>query len=91
MINNNENTGLKMKNRSQKHDIDKPRPRYGHKYAKYQMWLSIMIVLCTKQHHSNFEAQFMKMLSNTKAELKKSVAYKKSVYNNNKIIKSFSN
>ena len=41
--------------------------------------LSIMIVICIKQRLTTFEAQFMKKLSNTEAELKKSVAYKKSV------------
>ena len=38
------------------------------------------MVICIKQHLSNFEVQFMKKLSNTEAQLKKSVAYKKSVY-----------
>ena len=36
-----------------------------------------MMVKCIKQYLSNIEAQFMKKLSNTDAELKKSVAYKK--------------
>ena len=36
-----------------------------------------MIVICIKQRLTTFEAQFMKKLSNTEAELKKSVAYKK--------------
>ena len=41
------------------------------------MCLRIMIVLCIKLHQGTFEAQFMKKLSNVEAELKKSVAYKK--------------
>ena len=36
-----------------------------------------MKLLCIKQHISSFEAQFMKKWSNTEAELKISVAYKK--------------
>ena len=28
---------LKMKNRSHRYDIDRPRPRHGHKYTKYKM------------------------------------------------------
>ena len=28
---------LKMKNRSQKYDINRPRPRHGHKYTKYKI------------------------------------------------------
>ena len=44
---------LKMKNRSQRYDINRPRPRDGHKYTKYKMCLSIMMVICIKQHLSN--------------------------------------
>ena len=38
-------------------------------------------VMCInyKQHFATFEVQFIKKLSNTEAELKKSVAYKKKV------------
>ena len=32
---------LKMKNRSHRYDINRPRPRYGHKYTKYKMCFSI--------------------------------------------------
>ena len=42
-----------MKNRSQRHDINRPRSRYGHKYTEYKMCLSIMMVICIKQHLSN--------------------------------------
>ena len=41
---------LKMKNRSQRYDINRPSPRYGHKYTQCKMCLSIMMVLCIKQH-----------------------------------------
>ena len=68
---------LKMKNRSHRYDINRPRPRHGQRYTKYKMYLSIMMVICIKQHQATFEAQFMKRLSNTEAELKKSVAYNK--------------
>ena len=44
---------LKMKNRSNRYDINRPRPRHGHKYTKYKMCLYIMIVICIKQHLSN--------------------------------------
>ena len=46
-------TRLKMKNRSQMYDINRPRPRHGHKYTKYKMYLSIMMVICIKQNLSN--------------------------------------
>ena len=70
---------LKMKNRSQRYNINRRRPSHGHKYTKYKVCLSIMTVICIKQHLATFAAQFMKKLSSTEAELKKSVAYKKSV------------
>ena len=44
---------LKIKNRSYRLDISRPRPRYGHRYAKYNMYLSIMMVIRIKQHLSN--------------------------------------
>ena len=30
---------LKMKNRSHRNDLNRPKPRYGHKYTKYKMCL----------------------------------------------------
>ena len=57
----------KLKNKSHRYDINRPRSRHGHKHTKYKMCLSIMMVICIKQH-----------LSNTEAELKKSVTYKNS-------------
>ena len=34
-------------------DLKRPRPRHGHKYTKYKMFLSIMMVICIKQHLNN--------------------------------------
>ena len=44
---------LKMKNKSQRHDINRIRSRQRDKYTKCKMCLSIMMVLCIKQHLSN--------------------------------------
>ena len=44
---------LNMKNRSQRYDINRSRPRLGHKYTKYKMCLNIMMVTCIKEHLSN--------------------------------------
>ena len=44
---------LKMKKRSHRYDIYRSRPRHGHKYTKYKMCLSKMIVICIKQHLKN--------------------------------------
>ena len=65
---------MKMKNRSHRYDINRPRSTLGHKYSKYKKCRSIMMLIHTFE--ATFEAQFIKKLSNTEAELKKSVAYK---------------
>ena len=44
---------LKMENGSSIYDTNGPRHRQGHKYTKYKMCLSIMMVICTKQHLDN--------------------------------------
>ena len=44
---------LKMKNRSSRYDINRPRRRHGHKYTKYKTCLDIMMVICIKQQLSN--------------------------------------
>ena len=44
---------LKMKNRSQIYDINRTRLRHGHKYTKYTTYLSLIMVMCIKQHLSN--------------------------------------
>ena len=65
---------MKIKNRSHIYDINRPRSSRGHKYSKYKNCLS------DYDDASIHEVQFTKKLSNTEAELKKSVAYKKTVY-----------
>ena len=42
-----------MKNRSHRYDINRNRPRHGHKYTKYKMCLSMRMAMCNKQHLSN--------------------------------------
>ena len=44
---------IKIKNRSHRYDMNRPRSRYGQKYSKYKMCLSIMMAICIKQHLSN--------------------------------------
>ena len=44
--------GLKMKNRSQRYDVNRLRPRHGHRYNKRKICLSMMII-CIKQHLNN--------------------------------------
>ena len=40
----------KMKNNSQRHEINKPWSRYRHKYAKYNISLRMIMVMSIKQH-----------------------------------------
>ena len=44
---------IKMKSRSHRYNINKLRSRHGHKYSKYNICLSVMMLLCIKQHLSN--------------------------------------
>ena len=37
---------MKMKNRSDRYDINSPKSRHGHKYSKYKKCLSMMILIC---------------------------------------------
>ena len=75
MINYNENE-TEYENGSHRYDINRTRPRHGHKYTEYKTCTSMMVVMCNKRQATS-EAEFMKNLSTT--ELKKSVAYKKRV------------
>ena len=45
MINDKE-----MKNRSHRQDKNRPKRRHGHKYTKYELYLSVMMVICTKHY-----------------------------------------
>ena len=44
---------LKMKKRSHRYNINRPRPTNGHKYTKYKMCFSVKIVICIKEHPNN--------------------------------------
>ena len=43
---------LKIKNRSQRYDINICKPRHGPKESKFRKCLSIMMFICIKQHIS---------------------------------------
>ena len=43
----------KMKNRSHRCDINRPRARHGRKYSKYKKCLGMMMLIRIKQHLSN--------------------------------------
>ena len=71
---------MKMKNRPHRCDINRPRSRHGHKYSKYKKCLTMMMLICIKQHLSNIWSSIEEKLRNTEAELKKSLLIKKSAY-----------
>ena len=69
--------GLKMKIRSQRYDINRPRLRHGPKYTKYKMCL-IMMVMCIKQHLSNIWSSIHeKVKQHYWGWVEKNVAYKR--------------
>ena len=44
---------MNMKDISYRYGINRPRPRNGHKYIKYKKYLSMVMLICSKQHLSN--------------------------------------
>ena len=46
-------TKIKMEKRSHRYDINGLRPRHGHKYSKYKMCLTIIMLIRVKQHLRN--------------------------------------
>ena len=44
---------MKMKNRSHRYNINRPRPKHGLKYTKYKRCLSVVMVIYIKQHLNN--------------------------------------
>ena len=68
----------KRKNRSYRYDKNRPRSRDRHKCIKSKKFLSMITLICIKQHLSNIWSSIHEKSNNTETELKKSVAYKKS-------------
>ena len=44
---------LKRKNRSHRYNTNRPRLKHRHKHTKCKIYLSIIMVICIKQHLSN--------------------------------------
>ena len=59
----------KMKNWSHRYDVNRPMSRHGHKYREYRKCLSMMMLVCIKQHLSNIWRSIHEKLRNTEAEL----------------------
>ena len=72
---------IKLKNASHRYDINRARPRYGHKYTKHKICLSVMMTICNKQQLSNIWSWIHEKVKQhwNWVEKKKSVSHKKSV------------
>ena len=46
-------TKMKVKSKSPRYGINRPRSRHGPKYSKHKKCLSMMMLLCIKKHLSN--------------------------------------
>ena len=66
---------MKMKNRLHRYNLNRPRSR------RKKCLTIMMLIYVLSNTYATLEAQFMKDLSSTEAELEKSFAYKKNVYN----------
>ena len=44
---------MNIKNKTHRYDINIPKFRHGHKGSKYKECLSMMMLICVKQHLSN--------------------------------------
>ena len=75
-IDHNENEDG-MKNRLHRFDMNRPRPRYRHKYTKYKFFLSMMMFICIRQHLSNIWSSFHEKVKQLWDWIEKSVGYKK--------------
>ena len=53
MKNGNENQIDTKNPRSQRYSMNRPRSVHEHKFSKYKKCLSIMMLLCIKQHLNN--------------------------------------
>ena len=70
---------MKIKNRSHRYDIN--RPRHGYRYSKYKICLWIMILIYIKQHLSNIWSSIHEKVKQHWGWVeKKSVACKKIAY-----------
>ena len=68
---------MKMKNRSHRCDINRPWPRDGLRYSKCKKCLSMVMLICIKQHLSNIWTSIHEKVKQHWGWIEKSVAYKK--------------
>ena len=71
---------LKIKNRLQRYYINWPKPYHVHKYTKYRMCLTAIMIICIKQYLSQIWSLFREIVKQHWGWVEKSVAYIKKVY-----------
>ena len=74
MINYNENEDENEK-RSHRYDKNKPWFRHEHKYSKYKNCLTIMMLICIKQHLNNIWSSIHEGVQQCWGLVEKNVAY----------------
>ena len=76
---------MKLKNRSHRYDINRPRSGHEHKYSKYKKGLIMLKLIFTKQHLSNIWSSIHEKVKQHWGWIEKRVAYKKAciwIYSN---------
>ena len=68
---------MKMKNRSHRYDVNRPRSRHEHKYCKCK-GLSMMTLICVKQHLSDIWSSIHEKVKQNRVCWKKALLIKKS-------------
>ena len=68
-----------MKIDSRKYGINRSRCRHGHKYSNHMKCLSMMMLICIKEHISNIWSSVYENVKQHWGWVEKSVAYKKNV------------
>ena len=54
---------MKMKNRSHRCDINRPWSRHEHKFSKYKECLTMIMLICIKEHLSNISSTIHKKVT----------------------------
>ena len=71
---------MEMKSVSHRYDLNRPGSRHGHKYSKYKKYLSMMMLICTKQHIRNISSWIHGKVKQHWGWVEKKRCHKKSVY-----------
>ena len=74
-----------MINISHAYNINRARPRHGHKFTKYKMCISMVMVTCIKQHQNNTCSSINEIVKQHWDWLIRALLIKKRVFN---VIKS---